>query len=144
VLDLGINNDPEQTALADRLKVCGIIPTRQRLEIAAILLRQPQHLAADQILAMVKKRYGQASKATIYNTLKLFSERGLVREVVVDPNRIFYDSTTVAHHHFYDVESGKLTDISPEDVVFERLPELPEGAKTDGVDVIVRIRREKV
>ena len=80
------------------------------------------------------------SIATVYNTLKLFSERGLVREVVVDAGRVFYDSVTCEHHHFYDVSSGELSDIPTSAVSFASLPAIPQGSELAGVDVVIRVR----
>jgi DNA-binding transcriptional ArsR family regulator len=65
----------------------GVLPTPQRLEVAEVLLARPQHLSADQILERLKDGGSRVSKATVYNTLNLFSDRGLVREVMVDPVR---------------------------------------------------------
>lgn len=121
----------------------GIGPTAQRVQIAEVLLARPQHLSADQILASVNRGGGHVSKATVYNTLKLFHQKGMVREIIVDPSRVFYDSTTGGHHHFYNVDSGELSDIKPGDIAFERLPELPPGTETDDVEVIVKIRRAR-
>jgi Fur family iron response transcriptional regulator len=83
------------------------------------------------------------SKATVYNTMKVFAQKGLVREVTVDRNRVFYDSTTEPHHHFFNLDTGELTDIEPTAVEFLRLPELPEGTYQEGVEVIVRLRRDR-
>ena len=118
----------------------GISPTRQRIDIAQVLFAQHQHLSADQIQAQIDAHHTYASKATVYNTLKLFVEKGLVREVLVDPSKIFYDSNIEAHHHLYDVVSGKLTDIAADQVTVSRLPRLPEGMIAEGVDVVVRVR----
>lgn len=115
-------------------------PTSQRLKIAEVLFRKPQHLSAEQILVAVNSQQPKVSKATVYNTLKLFSEKSLVREVIVDPARVFYDPTTGAHHHFYNSDTGELMDIEPEQVTFAQLPELPPGTQQDGVEVIVRVR----
>ena len=120
----------------------GITPTLQRVEIAQILFAKPQHLSAEEVLTMVNKTGGQVSKATVYNTLGLFAKEGLIREVIVDPVKVFYDPTTVPHHHFYNVDTGTLTDIDAETVVLESLPELPQGTTAAGVDVIIRVRSE--
>lgn len=114
--------------------------TRQRVEIAQVLFAKHQHLSADQIQEQVNTRYTYASKATVYNTLRLFLEKGLVREVMVDSSKVFYDSNVGAHHHFYDVESGELTDIAVGDVTIGNLPKLPNGMIAEGVDVVIRIR----
>ncbi len=124
----------------DRLRACGVKPTSQRLEIGSILLSKPQHMSADQILGRLQKAGSRVSKATVYNTLKLFTDQGLIREVSVDATRQYYDSTTHAHHHFYNVDTGELTDIDPEALAFSRLPELPEGTVAADIEVIVRVR----
>lgn len=127
-------------AVTELLRRKGISPTHQRVEIAYALFQHGGHLSADQILAMVNARHAETSKATVYNTLKLFLERKLVRELIVDPSRVFYDPNTAPHHHFYDVVSGELTDIPAAGVTVEGLPPLPPGTVAEGVDVIVRTR----
>ena len=118
----------------------GISPTRQRVDITLILFAKHQHLSADQIQAQISACHASASKATVYNTLKLFVSKGLLREVLVDPTKIFYDSNIDAHHHLYDVVSGKLIDIAADRITIGNLPELPEGMVAEGVDVVVRVR----
>lgn len=118
----------------------GIAPTHQRLEIAHVLFSRGEHLAADRILALVNERHAETSKATVYNTLNLFRDRGLIREVIVDPKRAFYDPNTQPHHHLYNVDTGEITDIVAADLEVRGLPELPPGTVTEGVDIIVRVR----
>jgi Fur family iron response transcriptional regulator len=118
----------------------GILPTPQRIEIAAILLGRPQHMSAEHIIDKLKGSGSKVSKATVYNSLNLFSKRGLVREVMVDPVRKFYDSTTHPHHHFYNVDSGELSDIPDELVCFQNLPELPKGTERESIEVLIKVR----
>lgn len=127
--------------VVELLQAHDITPTQQRVEIAAILLGRPQHLSAEQLLNLANEGQVIVSKATVYNTLGLLVRSGLVREVIVDPSKVFYDSNTDDHHHFYDVDTGALTDIERDDVAIDRLPALPAGTVVDGVDVIVRVRR---
>lgn len=117
-----------------------IAPTQQRRQIAQILFARPQHLSAEQVLERVNQNGAVASKATVYNTLGLFARKGLVREVIVDPSKVFYDSNTAAHHHFYNIDTGLLQDIDSQELSLQGLPTLPEGVELDGVDVIVRVR----
>lgn len=121
----------------------GITPTPQRLEIAQILFAKPQHLSAEQVLNKVNETRVHASKATVYNTLGLFARKGLIREVIVDPTKVFYDPTTVPHHHFYNVDTGSLVDIEPGGVELKRLPALPPDTVAAGVDVIIRVRAQR-
>ena len=139
-----MNPETASTAqrIAEELQGHGVIPTPQRLQIAAVLLERPQHMSAEQIMAAVNREGPKVSKATVYNTLKLFCEKGLAREVIVDPTRVFYDSTTGSHHHIYNVDTGHLMDIEAGQVAFSKLPELPEGTQADGVEVIMRVRKQ--
>ena len=97
-------------------------------------------MSADRILALVNERDSETSKATVYNTLKLFLAKRLIREVIVDPDRVFYDPNVAPHHHMYDADTGELLDIDAAEIKVEGLPALPDGKVTDRVDVIVRIR----
>jgi Fur family iron response transcriptional regulator len=129
-----------QEEIAAQLRAHYINPTSQRIEIARVLFMRCEHLSAEAVFALVNEESARVSKATVYNTLGLFAERGLIREVIADPARVFYDPNTNPHHHFYDTSTGKLMDISAEDVQIHGLPELPEGMCMEGVDVIVRMR----
>jgi Fur family iron response transcriptional regulator len=126
--------------LVDLLRRHGINPTHQRIEIAHALYSRYEHLSADQVLAIVNERHPETSRATVYNTLNLFVEKRLIREVIVDPNRVFYDPNTRPHYHLYDVRTGQLTDIDAKDVTVSGLPPLPPGVVTEGMDIVVRVR----
>lgn len=117
-------------------------PTTQRVEIAHALLSHGGHFSAEEVFGLVNNGQTKVSKATVYNTLGLLAERGLIRQVIVDPNKVFYDPNIAPHYHFYDVATGALTDIDARGVDISGLPPLPEGARMEGVDVIVRVRRD--
>ncbi len=126
--------------VAGLLRKHGITPTHQRIEIAHVLFERREHLSADQVLTLVNTRYAETSKATVYNTLKLFLEKRLVRELIVDPGKVVYDPNTTPHHHFYDVVTGELTDVPADDIRVVGLPPLPPGTVADGVDIVIRTR----
>ncbi len=128
--------------ILETLKQHGVMPTSQRIEVAAIMLARPQHLSADQIIDKLRGRGSRVSKATVYNTLKLFSEQGIVKELNVDSSRKFYDSTTHSHHHFYHVDSGDLSDIPESQVSISGLPPLPKGTEQESVEVLIRVRNK--
>jgi len=129
------------TQARQRLESHGIRATSQRVQVAKVLLLAPRHLSADQILATLRGASGRVSKATVYNTLKLFVDRGLVRQIHLDPGRCVYDSTMRPHHHFQFVETGEMIDIEPAQLAFARLPELPPDTEVADVEVIIRLRR---
>jgi len=137
---MSTENHQYRDQVIHRLKTAGVTPTQQRVEIAAIMFARDQHMSADQVLSLVNTASPRVSKATVYNTLGLFAEKGLVREVIVDPTKVFYDSNTTNHHHFYNADSGRLIDIPPETINIQDLPDLPQGTVAEGVDVIIRIR----
>ncbi len=132
----------QRDAIPALLSAAGITPTLQRVEIAALLFGGAQHLCADQVIARLSAADVSVSKATVYNTLGLFAERGLLREVMVDATRVFYDSNTAPHHHFYNVDDGVLTDFPSADLMISHLPAPPPGTSTDTVDVVIRVRNK--
>lgn len=131
-----------QDETIQKLKGYNITPTAPRVEIARILFARPQHLSAEQILKTVNSEENVVSKATVYNTLGLFVQKGLIKEVIVDPSKIFYDSNPSRHHHFYNIDTGELSDIPLDNIHVDRLPELPEGTVSDGLEVIFRLKNK--
>ncbi len=129
---------------AARLRAHDILPTQQRLEIARVLFTRDQHVSADQVMELVNQGSGRVSKATVYNTLGLFAEKGLLREVHVDPSRAFYDTNRGNHHHFYNVDTGELSDIPSGQLPVDQLPAAPPGTELDGVDIIIRVRNHEL
>ena len=140
---MNTNSTDYHSEVTRRLQNAGVSPTQQRMEIAQILFARPQHLSAEQVLNIVNAQGPVVSKATVYNTLGLFARKGLVREVIVDPTKVFYDSNTSEHHHFYNVDTGQLTDINNHELKLENMPLLPDGTEAEGVDVIIRVRHNR-
>ena len=134
------STDSEVAAL---LRCHEIHPTSQRIIITRLVFEKCTHLSAEEVFRVLNADNRRVSKATVYNTLGLLAEKGVIREVIADPTRIFYDPNTQPHHHFFNVESGELTDISADQISVSNLPPLPLGASLEGVDVIVRLRPEK-
>lgn len=128
--------------IAARLLDHGVRPTKQRLQIALMVLTRPCHFSAEQVLAGVRRSGAAVSKATVYNTLNLFRRQGLIREVTVDPDRVMYDSTTRPHHHFYNAATGELIDIEPAELRLARLPPLPAQTEAESVEVVIRVRNK--
>jgi Fur family iron response transcriptional regulator len=129
--------------IVQQLHLHGLKPTQQRVRVAEILMAAPTHLTAEQILATIRRGGERVSKATVYNTLKVLAQRGLVRQIHLDPERSVYDSTITPHHHFLDLETGELRDIDPNDIAFSRFPALPEGMEAEAVEVVIRLRRKQ-
>jgi Fur family transcriptional regulator, iron response regulator len=136
------NNSFSRDHIKQLLLDYAIRPTNQRVEIANVLLTQPQHLSADQVLAGVNRLAAIVSKATVYNTLNLFAEKGLIRQVIIDSGKVFYDSNTAIHHHIFNEDTGVLQDVQATEIAIENMPALPAGIERTGVDVIIRVRNK--
>lgn len=128
--------------ITNLIRTHGLTPTMQRLDIGEVLLNKPQHLCADEVLKKVNTDGDKVSKATVYNTLKTFLQHGLIQEVKISNQHVIYDSVTDSHHHFYNEDTGELTDISAGELSVQGVPQLPEGLETRGVDVLVRVGRQ--
>ncbi|HKL76748.1 MAG TPA: Fur family transcriptional regulator [Gammaproteobacteria bacterium] len=133
--------------IAQALRRHRIQPTSQRVEIAHVLFdagcERDHHLSADEVLERVNADYHRVSKATVYNTLRLFEETGLIRAVVVSSSKVFFDPNTDPHHHLYDEASGTLRDIPAEEIDVEKLmPQMPEGVAGEDLDIVVRVRNQ--
>ena len=119
-----------------------IRPTSQRIDIARVLLAKPQHLSAEEVFSQVNKTDDLVSKATVYNTLNLFVDEGLINQVLIDSSYVFYDSNTEPHHHFYNEDTGLLQDIDDEGMLVKAIPELPRNTVQTGIDIVVRVKNQ--
>jgi len=125
---------------AVRLRSAGLRPTRQRMALAALLFKdKDRHVTAEVLHGEAVSAGEQVSLATVYNTLHQFREAGLLREVVVDGNRTYFDTNTGNHHHFYREDDGLLIDIDGGTIEVHGVPAPPKGSHVERVDVIIRL-----
>lgn len=136
---------PEALACgADWLSGAGLRPTRQRVLLAGILVGDgaDRHVTAEWLHAAAESAGDKVSLATVYNTLRAFSDVGLVKEITVDGTGSYFDTRLEDHPHFYWEDSNTLTDASAEELQIARLPVPPEGMEISKVDVVIRLRRK--
>ena len=121
----------------------GLRPTRQRLALAKLLFdgAEDRHVSAEMLHGEALKNRMPVSLATIYNTLHQFTDAGLLREIVVDSGRSYFDTNVKNHHHMYIEDHKKLVDISNTDVEIKAMPAVPEGMEISRVDVIIRVNK---
>jgi Fur family iron response transcriptional regulator len=143
-------NDPKQTeqrpftSIVQRLRAAGLRPTSQRLYLARLLFEQgDRHVTAEQLHSEAQAARIPVSLATVYNTLHQFTAAGLLRELVIESGRSYFDTNVTNHHHFFFEENGALVDIPGEHVALACIPTPPEGSKVSRVDVVVRVTRSK-
>ncbi|NQV84311.1 MAG: transcriptional repressor [Rhodospirillales bacterium] len=128
------------TKILDRLRGAGLRPTRQRLALAKLLFEGPdRHVTAEILRAEAQAANVRVSLATVYNTLHQFTTAGLLREIVVDSQRSYFDTNISDHHHFFYEGSGRLDDIPGDQIAVTSMPAPPVGTTIKRVDVIVRV-----
>jgi Fur family iron response transcriptional regulator len=127
----------------DWLAGAGLRPTRQRLSLAALLVGdgRNRHVTAESLFEASRKSGEKVSLATVYNTLRAFCEAGLMREVMVDGSKSYFDTRIDDHPHFFWEDTATLTDAPADQLEIARLPDAPEGAEVAKVDVVIRLRR---
>jgi Fur family transcriptional regulator, iron response regulator len=136
--------EPKNTSVqaTARLREAGLRPTRQRVELAGLLFQSgDRHVTAESLHDEVAQAGVKVSLATVYNTLHQFTEAGLLRQVIVDAARSYFDTNTGDHQHFFVEKEGLLIDIPGESIAVAGVPTPPAGLSVDRVDVVVRVRR---
>ena len=142
-LNTCIDQNDNYQLLTDKLRGVGLRATRQRLDIGSLLFSgKDRHVTAESLHDEAVASGMKISLATIYNALNQFTDAGLLREVLIDPSRTYFDTNTSSHHHFFNIDNGQLTDIPNEEINLPGLPNLPEGQTIDGVDILIRIKPE--
>lgn len=118
-------------------------PTRQRRQLAALLVGdgRDRHVTAESLHAAAVRSGSGVSLATVYNTLRAFTEAGLLTEIMVHGTRSHFDTRVDDHPHFFWEDEDRLTDAPAEALAFARLPEVPEGTEIAKIDVVIRLRR---
>lgn len=128
------------SGIAARLTRAGLRPTRQRLALGGLLFTgDDRHVSAEALHAEALRAGVRVSLATVYNTLHQFTTAGLLREVVVEAGRSYFDTNVDPHHHFFHERTGELRDIVDAEVTVSALPPAPEGTRIARVDVVIRL-----
>lgn len=140
MMDIAMNERPYAQAI-NRLREADLRPTRQRLALAKLLFEQgrDRHVTAETLHEEAQKSGARVSLATVYNTLHQFTDAGLLREIMVDSGKTYFDTNIANHHHFLCERSGQLTDIPAHLVTVAELPQAPDGRKISRVDIVIRI-----
>jgi len=126
------------------LRMSGMRPTRQRLDLANCLVSRDRHVTAEQLHEEVGAAGQVMSLATVYNTLRQFQSSGLVHELALEGMRSVFDTDTSRHHHFYLTDESQIIDIPAHTLAVSDLPGIPEGYEIARVEVVVRLRRKAV
>ena len=136
--------DSDREHLQEALNRSGQKVTAQRETVFSVLLAERDHPTVDEVFNRAREAMPGLSLATVYNTLRRFTECGLLREVLVAPGKVYFDTNAVDHHHFFFEGSGELADIPADHVTLSKLPPTPPGSDIARVDVIIRLSATKV
>lgn len=132
-------------ATIERLRKAGLRPTRQRLALASLLFGPGErHVTAEELHAEATAARMPISLATVYNTLNQFTRAGLLREVAIESDRTYFDTNTSNHFHYYIESEGLLLDIAAVDLMVTGLPQAPAGTQISRIDIVVRLRPDRV
>ena len=133
-------NGPLAKVVRAKLQEAALRPTRQRVSLASLLfVAGDRHVTVEHLYNEARALRMPLSRATVYNTLHQFVAAGILREIAIYGSKVWYDTKTGSHCHYYDEERNLLFDM-PTDVAKKLQLIAPDGTKIVGVDVIVRLR----
>ena len=119
----------------------GLRVTRQRMMIANLLFAKgDRHVTAEALYAESSVIPYPPSLATIYNTLRDFADKGLVREIALYGGKVWFDTKIGPHFHFYLEDREELFDVPEELIPCFDIP-APPGTRIAGIDVVIKLER---
>ena len=128
-----------------KLRSSNLRPTKQRLKICKFLFDREKtfHFTVETLNKKINKNGAtKISLATIYNTVEAFTSAGYLKEILTSKNKSYYDTNIKSHHHFYDPDSKKLTDIDYQEVIMKKIPNPPKGKKIKDLEVVISLQKK--
>jgi Fur family iron response transcriptional regulator len=119
-----------------------VTPTKQRVDLAQLIFAKKQHFTASDLISLADKNGLNISMATIYNTLSLLEDKGMLKTINIDNELKFYDTNLENHHHLYNTTMSTLTDIAHDRVTFQELPELPNTLEIESTELLIKVRNK--
>ena len=119
-----------------------VTPTKQRLDLARLIFAKKQHFTAADLISLADKNGLNISMATVYNTLSLLEDKGMLKTINIDNELKFYDTNLENHHHFYNTTMSTLTDIAHDRVSFAELPELPKTLEIESTELLIKVKNK--
>mgnify|MGYP001183849597 CR=1 FL=1 len=119
-----------------------VTPTKQRVDLANIIFSKKQHFTASDLITLADKNKLNISMATVYNTLSLLEDKGMLKTININNELKFYDTNLEHHHHLYNTTMSTLTDIASEKVVFAELPEIPKTLEIESTELLIRAKNK--
>jgi|SRR5262245_20166100 len=124
--------------LAERLRERGLRATSQRVVMHRLLRDRNRHVSAEELLSEASQRLPGVSLPTVYATLELFEELGVVRRVNGAGGTLLWDTRPDAHHHMICRRCGRIEDMeTPLDLERARRSAARSGFRADRAEVVV-------
>ena len=136
----------DNSIFIEKLRVSGLRPTKQRLEICKLLFDRKKtfHFSINELAETLKKETKiKISLATLYNTVHSFKKKGYLKEISVDSNKSYFDTNTSSHHHFLDINTNELIDLNKDDVDNIKIKKNLPGKKIKSIEVLVKVENSK-
>lgn len=134
-------------SIRSQLRVLGLRPTRQRIAVARLLFAAGhRHLSAEDLYNEAQAAGIRLAYTTVYNVLHQFTQAGLIREVLVESGRTWFDTNTDAHMHLFDEDSGQIRDLhlNPREIGLLQMLDLPDDVEISDIDIILRFKKNKL
>jgi Fur family iron response transcriptional regulator len=119
-----------------------VTPTKQRVDLAQLIFAKKQHFTAADLISLADKNGLNISMATVYNTLSLLEDKGMLKTINIDNELKFYDTNLENHHHLYNTTMSTLTDIAHDRVIFAELPELPKTLEIESTELLIKVKNK--
>ena len=132
--------------IVEKLRSSGLRPTKQRIQIAEFLFEREKtfHFTVEELDKLINKKSknDKISLATFYNTVHAFKKAGHLKEILTSNNKSYFDTHTGPHHHFFDLQNNRLTDIDSNVIKIKSVPKAPEGKSIKDIDVVINIEND--
>ena len=119
-----------------------VTPTKQRLDLAKLIFAKKQHFTAADLISLADNKGLNISMATVYNTLSLLEDKGMLKTININNELKFYDTNLENHHHLYNTTMSTLTDIAHDRVTFAELPELPKTLEIESTELLIKVKNK--
>ena len=123
-------------------RALNVTPTKQRVDLAQLIFAKKQHFTAADLISLADKNRLNISMATVYNTLSLLEDKGMLKTINIDNELKFYDTNLENHHHLYNTTMSTLTDIAHDIVTFAELPELPNTLEIESTELLIKVKNK--
>ena len=133
---------PKNCNFIEKLREVGLRPTKQRVNMCEVLFNREQtfHFTINDLVKLLSEKMNQKiSLATVYNTVHAFEKKGYLKEISIDSHKSYFDTNTLAHHHFFDEDTNELIDCDENDIDPVNIKKNITGKKINSVEVLIKV-----